>query len=345
MTMQVESIEDRLLLVIGPPRSGSTLLMRMLSAHSEIYSRPEPHVFAPLAHLGYFETVEKAPFDQFQAAEAMRAIVEELPAGEDDYLDACRAYVDVVYGRLLAARGGGKRFFLDKTPANALVLPFIAKLYPRARYIVLTRHPAAVFSSYANSFFDGDYDAAHRFNPILERYVPAMAEFLRAATVPLVHVGYEQLVAAPETEMQRVCAFLGLPFEPGMIEYGEQAFAAQGLGDPITVNRETRPVTTSIEKWAGELAADPAKVIALRAMFDRIDPRDFETWGFVAEDLFAPVERVARSAHKSLPRRPITDRFRLERRLLVWLRRDIRTSAFGRLVRRVRTLCDILLRG
>ena len=34
-----------------------------------------------------------------------------------------------------------------------MVLPFLTRLYPRARYVVLTRHPLAVASSYANSFF------------------------------------------------------------------------------------------------------------------------------------------------------------------------------------------------
>ena len=341
----IASIEERLLFVIGPPRSGSTLLMRMLSSHSAIYSRPEPHVFGPLAHLGYFDTVEKAPFDQFQAADAMRAIVADLPRGEEDYVDACRAYVDVLYGRLLEARGGGKRFFLDKTPANALVLPFITRLYPKARYVVLTRHPAAVFSSFANSFFDGDFAAAERFNPILDRYVPAMARLLREAAVPLVQVGYERLVSAPDAEMRRVCEFLGLEFEPAMIDYGKQTFAGAGLGDPITVDRESRPVTTSIEKWAAELVADPDRQARVRAMIARLDPRDIETWGFPPAELFAPLERAAAAAGKPAPKASGLDRFRLERKLLVWLRRDIHRSALGRIVRRVRTFCDILLRG
>jgi hypothetical protein len=179
MSLTIEPMEPRLLFVIGPPRSGTTLLMRMLSSHSAIYSRAEPHLLTPLAHLGYYDTVDAAPFDHLQAAQAMRDFVADLPRGEQDYLDACRAYTDILYGRMLAACGQGKPLFLDKTPANALVWPFITKLYPQARYIVLTRHPAAVFSSYANSFFDGDYDAARRFNPILNRYVPAMARLLR----------------------------------------------------------------------------------------------------------------------------------------------------------------------
>jgi hypothetical protein len=41
--------------------------MRMLSAHSQIYSRAEPHLLSPLAHLGYYDTVDAAPFDHLQA--------------------------------------------------------------------------------------------------------------------------------------------------------------------------------------------------------------------------------------------------------------------------------------
>ena len=345
MSLTIESMESRLLFVIGPPRSGTTLLMRLLASHSAIYSRPEPHLLTPLAHLGYYDVVDAAPFDHIQASQAARDFVADLPRGEDDYLDACRTYADILYGRMLAARGGGKRFFLDKTPANALVLPFISRLYPRARYIVLMRHPAAVFSSYANSFFDGDYDAARRFNPILNRYVPAMAQFVRAQRVPLTCVAYERLVQEPEAELRRICDFLGLPFEAGAIEYGAHAHEGRGLGDPIGVDRHTRPVTTSVEKWAAELAQSPAKLQVVRAMIETIPDADLETWGFPRATFFAPIERAAGASGAAVESPPLLDRFRLERKLLRLLRRNIHRNAFGRLVRRTRTLCDILLRG
>lgn len=345
MSLTIESMEAKVVFVIGPPRSGTTLLMRMLSSHTAIYSRAEPHLLTPLAHLGYYDTVDSAPFDHLQAAQSVRQFVADLPRGEQDYLDACRAYTDVLYGRMLAARGRGKALFLDKTPANALVLPFITKLYPQARYVVLTRHPAAIFSSYANSFFDGDYEAAQRFNPILNRYVPAMARFLRERSVPLIQVGYEQLVQQPEAEMRRVFDFLGLAFEPDVIEYGRHAHDSQGLGDPVTVNRQTRPVTASVEKWATELVQEPAKLRVVREMIATIDDMDLEAWGFPRASFFEPVERAARSGGLPVESTSPLDRFRLQRKLLVLLRRNIQHNAFGRVVRRTRMICDVLLRG
>jgi hypothetical protein len=338
-------VENKLLFVIGPPRSGSTLLMRMLSSHSAIYSRAEPHLLTPLAHLGYYDTVDTAPFDHLQAQQSVREFVAELPRGEEDYLDACRAYTDILYGRMLEARGKGKPLFLDKTPANALVLPFIAKLYPRARYVVLMRHPAAIWSSYANSFFDGDYVAARKFNPILNRYVPAMARFIRERPAPFVRVAYEDLVQRPEVEMRRVFEFLGLPFEPETIEYGKHEHESKGLGDPLGVKQHTRPVTDSVEKWAHELAADPAKLAIVREMVGRIDDADLETWGFPRAAFFAPVEAAARAGARPPAQPPFFDRYRLQRKLLVMLRRNIQENTFGRAVKRVRLVCDVLLRG
>ena len=338
-------MERTLIFVIGPPRSGSTLLMRMLSSHSAIYSRAEPHLLTPLAHLGYYDTIDAAPFDHLQAQQSVREFVADLPGGEADYLDACRAYTDVLYGRMLAARGKGKSFFLDKTPANALVLPFIAKLYPTARYIVLTRHPAAIWSSYANSFFDGDYVAARKFNPVLNRYVPAMARFIRERPVPYVRVGYEDLVQSPEIEMRRVFEFLGVPFEPGTIDYGQHEHESKGLGDPLGVKQHSRPVTDSVEKWAHELAADPAKLAIVRDIVGSIPDADLETWGFPRATFFAPVEAAARAGATPPPAPPFFDRYRLQRKALVMLRRNIQQNAFGRVVKRIRLVCDVLLRG
>ena len=337
-------MEDRLLFLIGSPRSGSTLLARMLGAHPSIFAPPEPHLITPLAHLGYFASVERAPYDPVITREAARALVATLPRGETDYLDAMRACSDTLYARLID--GAGAEILLDKTPAYALVLDFLAKLYPRARYVVLTRHPLAVWSSYVDSFFDGDFEAAHAHNPLLERYVPAVARFLREKPVPLFHVRYEQLVKEPAEDLGRMCDHLGIAFHERMVEYGAegraQPAAGRGLGDPITVAREKRPTTRSVAKWAETLSGDPARIDQSRRILASLDDSDLETWGYRRSDIEAQLDAVpAGGPRKPAPR---LDRYRLERKLLVRLRKNIHHNALGRLVKRVRNACDVLLR-
>jgi hypothetical protein len=337
-------VQEQLLFLIGPPRSGSTLLTRMLGSHADVFAPQEPHLLTPLAHLGYHERVAQAPYDPVITQTALRELVAALPRGEEDYLDALRACTDSLYRRLLAA--SGRRLLLDKTPAYALVLEFIAALYPDARYIVLTRNPLAVWTSYVNSFFDGDHAAAHSFNPILERYVPAIARFLRAGRVNLHHVQYEQLVADPASQLQRICEFTGIAYDEGMINYGApgraQAKTADGLGDPITVARETRPTTHSIERWTNDLAGDPAAVERARRILASLADEDLETWGYRRSDLAAQLDAI--NVDGRAPKRASLTRYTAQRKLLVRLRKNIHHNAFGRLVRRIRTVCDVLLR-
>ena len=75
-------MQDRLIFVIGPPRSGSTLLARMLGAHSQIHAPMETHLLTPLAHLGYFERVDQAPYDPVVSQRGIREVVKALPGGE-----------------------------------------------------------------------------------------------------------------------------------------------------------------------------------------------------------------------------------------------------------------------
>jgi len=284
--------------------------------------------------------VDKAPYDHLRGVDAIKDFVSDLLGGEQDYLDACRAYTDVLYGRMLST--SSKHYFLDKTPAYALVLDFLAKLYPKAKYVVLTRHPVAIFISYANSFFDGDFKAANNFNPILNRYVPAIARFLKDRPVPMVHVIYEDLVRDPDAEMKKIFEFIGVPFEADSIEYGKHKHIEKGLGDPTGVAQHTRPSTKSIDKWAAQLASNPEDYQLVKSIVESLDPEEVKTWGYEKDRLFDELEKGEFGAWK--PPKEKHNRHFFERKLLVILRKNIHRNRFGKLVKKTRFVCDVLLR-
>jgi hypothetical protein len=346
-----ESMQDRLVFLIGSPRSGSTLLSRVLGAHSEVFAPEEPHLITPIAHLGYYDSVESAPYDPIITRQATRALVSALPGGEDEYLGALRAYTDKIYAGLFASQADGDgpvaRRLLDKTPAYALSLDFLARLYPNARYIVLTRHPMAVWSSFVDSFFDGDDHVAHEHNPLLERYVPAVGRFLRTSSVPLHQLHYEELVQEPEENARKLCDFLGLEFQPTMVNYGAAPGArgesTRGLGDPISVAQNTRPTTQSLAKWATAATGRPDRVGLYQQILARLTDDDLETWGYSRAAISTELEQIDLQS-KAAPRPKLT-RYALERKVLVKIRRRIRPdNALGQLIRKVREFCDVLLR-
>lgn len=335
-------MQERLIFLVGAPRSGTTLLARILSAHSAVYGRAEPHLITPLAHLGYYAGVQKAPYDPFNVQQAIHEFVEDLPNGEEDYLDALRAYADTMYGRMLDTVPG-KQFFLDKTPAYALVLPFLTKLYPNAKYVVLTRHPLAILTSYVNSFFDGEWEVALNHNPILERYVPALAGMVRDKPVPLVHLRYETFVKDPEKGFREICTYLGVEFEASAIDYQSSGESFEGLGDPTGVHQHDRPVTSSVSSWAREIAASPETLTLVRNLVDALDPADLDTLGYPRDDIMAQLDEAEGSDSKPRKRKaPL--KYTMQRKALVMLRKDIHNNALGRVLKRLRFALDVVLR-
>ncbi len=331
--------------LLGAPRSGTTLLERMLSSHSLIKGGPEPHLLTPLAYLGYWGRVDKAPYDHIVASAGQKAFIEGLPHKEQDYWKACRSYCDSLYAAYMMQ--GNETICADKTPEYTTIWPFLSKVYPDARYIVLTRHPAAILSSFANSFFDGDFDIAQRHDPILERYVPALAGFLRQTDVPFFHLSYEDLVREPEQWLRKICAFLEISYEPGMVDYGSKHnrhAAEMGLGDPIGVSQHSRPTESNINKSFAEYAGNAHKMDVLRKSVARLDAADLATIGYPETFFWDSIDAANRGANGA-PAKTRLSRYRLQRKVIVKLRRLTQRNARLRAgIGWLRMVCDVLLR-
>jgi hypothetical protein len=184
--------------VLSSVRSGSTLLRVLLNSHPEIRA---PHEM----HLRTLHVQLTRPY----SARAMEGL--QLDRRELEHL---------LWDRVLhmELERSGKRVIVDKTPANALIRDRLADCWPEARFLVLLRHPGAVVSSLVNRRKKPDLDAIHR-------EVLGYGEALEAARTELGPAGhvlrYEDLTAEPAETTRRICAFLGVEWAPGMLDYGE----------------------------------------------------------------------------------------------------------------------------
>ena len=202
---------DRLLeapvFVLSSIRSGSTLLRVVLDSHSQIHSPHEMH----LRHMkvsvpeGF---LEKAMSEVGLDAERLRFLLWDR----------------VLHRELMAS---GKRILANKTPSDVFIADDIARCWPDARFVFLLRHPGGIARSrqdYRPQDTPEDNVAA------VYRYVNAL-EKARAKHAGFT-VRYEELTADPERVTRELCAFLGVPWEAGMLEYGGTARRyKKGLGD------------------------------------------------------------------------------------------------------------------
>jgi hypothetical protein len=194
--------------VLSTVRSGSTLLRMLLDAHSQIHS---PHEM----HLRSLHVKVTGKYGDKALAEVKLDREELEYVLWDWYLD-----------RELATTG--KRLLVNKTPNDVFIADRIAACWPDARFIYLLRHPLAVARSRAKlrpqDSDEQNYGRVLKYAEAVER---------ARTTWPGHTVRYEDLTADPAGELRTLCAFLGVPFEPTMLEYGKFAsgrFKA-GLGD------------------------------------------------------------------------------------------------------------------
>ena len=203
---------DRLLerpaFIFSSVRSGSTLLRVLLDSHSELHAPHELHI-RDLA-----VQIKKGP---------ARKAMEELGLDE-------RALEHLLWDRLLHREvvGHGKRYLVNKTPTDVFVADRIQECWPDARFLFLLRHPAAIARSRADA---RPQDSDEQNLAMVRRYAEALERARQAW--PGLEVRYEDLTADPERELRRACDFLGVRFEPEMLDYDrfDHGRYRVGLGD------------------------------------------------------------------------------------------------------------------
>lgn len=344
------AVGSRLIFILSPERSGSTMLQMMLEAHSQVLGVPEPCLMVAMKYLGYYAAPQRAPYDPVNQSLALREFVQRLPGGEADYLDACRAYSDTLYTRMLQT-DPARSFFVDKSTPNVLAWDFIVRVYPQARYIALVRHPLAIVHSYARSFFVDDYALMAQSETRIPEHIRSVAAFLREARVPRLHVRYEDIVHQPEVQARQILDFVGLPFEPAVIEYGSRPHEAGSMGDPINARRESRPQPAYAGQWIQALAADPDRRAIAERVLAEVSDQDLETYGYPRSQW--PAELAAGAAQatgrpaRGEPRAARSGRgglYALQRRGYFALRRLAERRWFRRRLESLRYYCDVILR-
>jgi tetratricopeptide (TPR) repeat protein len=194
--------------VIGLPRSGTTLVERILGSHSSMSSAGELDCFAR-------SLVEAARAKTGRAAIPRPELVSisatlDFAALGRDYLASARA-----------AFGGSGRF-IDKMPLNYLYCGLIRRALPGARIVHVVRHPMAVCHAMYKTLFKSGYPFSYDLREIAKyyaAYVRLMAHWRRTLPGAIHEIRYEDLVADQQGETRRLLQHCGLEWEDGCLAF------------------------------------------------------------------------------------------------------------------------------
>jgi len=199
----------RPLFVLSLPRSGSTLVQRVLAGHDGIATAAEPWLLLPHGY-ALRERGIAAEYTQPIAARAIREFVNGLPGGEDDYWRALAGFAQELYGR---AAGPDARYFLDKTPRYHYIAPELFRAFPEAKVIFLWRNPLAVVSSIVETWTKGRWNVDRWQGDLWG--IADLVEAFEAHRDTVIAVNYERLVGDPDTAWPAIFEYLELPYDRG----------------------------------------------------------------------------------------------------------------------------------
>ncbi len=232
---QCETGHDDLspIFVVGQPRSGTTLIERIITSHSQVYSAGE---------LRQFGTCVRRLSD-YREPTRYSAKLAGLAASVD-----CEK-LGKAYMRTTAKMRGTLPRFVDKLPPNYLYLPLILKALPKAKVIHLTRNPMdACFSSFKQLFADAylhSYDQSEMARHHA-RYFHLMALWRERFGDRFFDISYEETARDVEPNARALIEFLELPWEDACLEFHKQD-AAVTTASAVQVRQPAH--TRSIGRW------------------------------------------------------------------------------------------------
>ena len=184
--------------VVGCPRSGTTLLRQLLNAHPNLSCGPETHFLSSM------EEIEKSRWRELAL----------FGVSQSEWRSHVRDLFSWVHMQF--AEEHGKTRWIDKTPAYALILDFIDQLYPDCQVVHVVRNPRDVIDSYRRRWGIRREWAGTQAWP---KYVRAAREFGKSHPEDrYIEVCYEDLVTDPRKAMQRLIAWMGEPWDEGIMD-------------------------------------------------------------------------------------------------------------------------------
>lgn len=275
------------LFLLSLPRSGSTLVQRVLASHEEISTAPEPWILLPQLY-AMREGGAYAEYGQVPSSRAIREFADGLPGGREAYLEELRSFALGLYRRASDGRG---RYFLDKTPRYHFIAEELHALFPDARFIYLWRNPLAIVASISETWGEGRWTVDRWHTDLFDGLIN-LTDAFEAHADRVCSVRYEDLVTDPANAWPPLFDYLGLDFDPGFLTSFTGVPLEARMGDATGKKRYGALSTESLERWKRTLDG-PVRKRWCRNYLATIGERRLALMGYDQGELLRSLDETA----------------------------------------------------
>jgi Sulfotransferase family len=230
--------------LLSLPRSGSTLVQRVLASHPQVSTVSEPWFLLPLVYSMKDKGIY-AEYNHHALTLAIQDLCRQLPGGESDYRSAIRSFALDLYSSLNP--GGTARYFVDKTPRYHLIVEDLFELFPDGRFVFLWRNPLAITASMVESWQKGRWNLHPYHVDLFEGLANLVHSFSKHADQACAF-RYEDLVKGDASAWEPAFEYLGLDFDQAQLERFAGVELQGRMGD-LVGSRHDSLTTGSTAKW------------------------------------------------------------------------------------------------
>jgi hypothetical protein len=238
----------RPLFLFSVPRSGSTVVQRVLAAHEGVATTSEPWLLLPQLYAARLDGIY-TEYGQLQSTKALADFSKALNGGEDAYAAELRRFISRLYE---GASPEGAMYFLDKTPRYYLVVEDIFRVFPDARFVFLWRNPLAVLASIIQTWAHGKWSFGWWRMDLFDGLAALVAAYERHAGSAHA-VRYEDLLDPAGPAWPQLFSYLELPFDQAAVERFAETELNGRMGDP-TMTRYRSLSDEPRDKWMATMA-------------------------------------------------------------------------------------------
>jgi hypothetical protein len=218
--------------IFGLPRSGTTLLQKLLATSASTMTLPETWF---LLSLNIFESSNQG-FNEIGYSACKRGYLDFLADKDDIFVSKYKLYKDI-----LTTKFSSDNFFIEKTPRNIIIGDQIIKaLHKEDKVIFIKRNLQEIFESYLEYFDSFPFIKSYKFHKEIIGYSKKMESLILNYPEGLV-VDFDELKKNPEKESEKISSYLNLKdidylnLNTKIIQ--KKSFGDQKMRDYKTINK------------------------------------------------------------------------------------------------------------
>ena len=222
---EISKSDNRMIFIVGLPRSGTSLVEQILASHSEVYGCGELTILELLIKKNLTRE-NKFQKEKLENIDNLKIIK-----------NAFNKHVKKFYE-------GEKQIFTDKTPQNFMWIGIIKSIFPNAKFVHCERNPKDNCLSIYKNLFDGDINWSYNTKTIIQyykNYKKIMSYWIKDYASSIYTIKYENLISNSESNIKELLEFCDIKFEQNCIEFYNNKRPIK----TVSINQARQPIYKS----------------------------------------------------------------------------------------------------